>query len=177
MSPDDTCERACLCPVEEKHIIANNYHSQITKPTISCIIVIPMHVKPLISLFLLGHFLLQTPPSGFLASQITASQWTKSYKKRIHCFCVVASLHTYLDHLERILKVVQTTWGLKVSLSSKENIWTSKRLKWEGFSTLASTQTGWKTTWYGCTLFAHLRRRKKKKLQSTIGLEKRSKPA
>lgn len=37
--------------------------------------------KPLIPASGFGHCLLQTPPSGFLASQITTSQWTKSCNK------------------------------------------------------------------------------------------------
>lgn len=42
------------------------------------------------------------------------------------------------------------TWGLRSSsFSVKANIWTSKRFKWEGYWTLASVHTGWKTTWCG----------------------------
>lgn len=44
----------------------------------------------------------------------------------------------------------RVTWRLRSSsFSAKANIWTSKRLKWEGCWTLASVHTGWKTTWCG----------------------------
>lgn len=53
--------------------------------------------------------------------------------------------------------LLKFTWRLKLSLSSaKANIRTSKRLKWEGYWTLSSAQTGWKITWYGSTGFTQL---------------------
>lgn len=54
--------------------------------------------------------------------------------------------------------IAEVTCWLRFSWSSaKANIWTSKRLKWEGYLTLASAHTGWKITWYGSTGFTQLK--------------------
>lgn len=74
--------------------------------------------------------------------------------------------HTHLDLEQKkqkhLVLVAEITWRLKLSLSSaKANIGTSKRLKWEGYWTLSSAQTGWEITWYGSTGFTHLKGKKK----------------
>lgn len=130
----------------------------------SCILISVWKVIPLILSSWFEHCTLQAPPTGFLASQTSTSQWTYTYKTEVYGYCYLYLQFVFLNLKHKtkrstrtFILIAEVTWWLKLSLSwAKANIGTSKRLKFEGYWTLASGQTGWKITWCGSLGFAQL---------------------